>query len=436
MPPKKSTPTATNKREASPSSPETSNKKAKSKSTTNGTNGSSNSNDSHGIVLRKYYPPEITNARCQAYINNEIPRPIEVLKTVVAETKDDRDAIKVNEAVVHWFKCDLRTQDNKALHLAAKKAKEAHLPLICLYILSPQDFEAHLTAPIRVDFILRTLTVLQKDLSDLNIPLVIETVEKRRNVPSRILELCQEWGANHVFANIEYEVDELRREAKLVKLCLENGIVFNAVHDTCVVPPGELVAASSGKPYAVYTPWWRSWCKLLNSKEGAEYLELYPAPGQNQGNARHVFKNLFDSSVPEAPESKKLSTEEKKRFSCMWPPGEHEARERLEKFVKGKIGRYSASRNYPAENGTAVLSVHFAAGTLSARTAVARAREASGTKKVDAGADGIVTWISEVAWRDFYRHVLAHWPFIWYGTPSNRSPQCPANYPIQHEQTF
>ncbi len=100
---------------------------------------------------------------------------------------------------------------------------------------------------------LRTLDVLKKDLADLDIPLVVETVEKRRDVPGQIPELCEEWGASYVYANIEYEVDELRREAKLARLCLQHGIAFNAVENTYVVAPGELVAASSGKPYPVYT---------------------------------------------------------------------------------------------------------------------------------------------------------------------------------------
>ena len=117
--------------------------------------------------------------------------------------------------------------------------------------------------------------------------------------------------------------------------------------------------------------------------------------------------------IPNAPENKKLTAEETKRFRSMWPPGEQEAHERLDKFLKQKVNKYKEERNIPAANSTAVLSVHFASGTLSARTAVARARDANSTKKLDGGSAGIVNWISEVAWRDFYKHVLAHWPYIW-----------------------
>jgi deoxyribodipyrimidine photo-lyase len=44
---------------------------------------------------------------------------------------------------------------------------------------------------------------------------------------------------------------------------------------------------------------------------------------------------------------------------------------------------------------------------------VRMARDVNSTKKLDGGINGIRSWISEVAWRDFYRHVLVHWPYVW-----------------------
>lgn len=95
-----------------------------------------------------------------------------------------------------------------------------------MYINSPQDLTAHLISPARVDFTLRNLKVLQQKLDNLDIPLYMETQEQRRNVPGRIAELCERWGASHLFANIEYEVDELRRKAKLVRLFADKGVAF------------------------------------------------------------------------------------------------------------------------------------------------------------------------------------------------------------------
>lgn len=370
--------------------------------------------EENGVVLRKFYPHEMCNPRALAYNNDELSRPIELLQSALGDTQEKRKKTEVKESVVHWFKCDLRTQDNTALHLASEKAKEKGVSLIAMYIVSPQDFEAHLTAPVRVDFILRTLAVLRQDLGRLDIPLYVEIVEKRKRVPGRILELLGEWGASHLYANMEYEVDELRREAQMVRDCAEKGIAFDVVHDTCVVKPGQL-QSGQGKQYAVYTPWFRSW--VAHVHENPDLLNLFDAPGKNPSSARSSFAKLFESEIPDAPANKSLTAEEKKRFHSMWPAGEHEAHARLAKFADERITKYQDTRNFPALNQTSSLSVHFASGTLSARTAVRTARDHNNTKKLNAGHQGIQTWISEVAWRDFYKHVLVHWPYVCMNKP-------------------
>ncbi|EGO53807.1 deoxyribodipyrimidine photolyase [Neurospora tetrasperma FGSC 2508] len=374
--------------------------------------------ETHGIVLRKFYPHEMSNARAQAYNDNELPRPIETLYAALAETAALRKSLPVRQAVVHWFKMDLRLHDNRSLWLASQKAKEAGVPLICLYVLSPEDLEAHLRAPIRVDFMLRTLEVLMTDLEDLGIPLWVETVEKRKEVPNRIKELMKSWGASHLFCAMEYEVDELRREAKLVKLLAEGEkgekMAADVVHDTCVVMPGALQSGSGGQ-YAVYSPWFRAWIKHV--EENPECLEIYEKPGPNPPGTKEKHENLFACSIPEAPEGKRLQDDEKARYHSIWPAGEHEAFKRLEKFCDEAIGKYAERRNIPAMQGTSNLSVHFASGTLSARTAIRTARDRNNTKKLNGGNEGIQRWISEVAWRDFYKHVLVHWPYVCMNKP-------------------
>ena len=394
--------------------------------------------EEYGIIDRQFYPPEMTNERCQQYKTNQIERPIETLEKAQKETQSQRDDTRVKDAVVHWFKCDLRITDNKALHLASEKAKSRGVPLICIHIISPQDYKAHMTSAVRVDFVLRTLEVLKEDLAQLDIPLHVETVEKRKAMPNRIFELCDKWGASHLYTNIEYEVDELRREALMTRTGLEHGVAVYAVPDSCVVAPGE-ISSGTGNQYSVYSPWfvrpfysnlgdylglrwltdvfvrYRAWIAYLHTHP--HQLDLFDPPVKNPEDARRTFKDLFKCEIPEAPENKSLNSEERKRFRSMWPPGEHEARERLGKFLSEKVQKYAEARNSPAGNSTAVVSVHFASGTLSARTAVAAARDANTTRKLDGGHKGIIGWISEVAWRDFYKHVLAHWPYICMNKP-------------------
>lgn len=366
----------------------------------------------YGIVSREHYPAEMSNERCMQYTNGELPRPLEVLNEAISSTSSAREKVKVGDAVVHWFKRDLRLKDNTALSLAAKKAKENKVPLVGLFVVCPEAFEAHLTSRPRVDFILRSLQVLKGDLEKLDIPLLVATVDKRKDIAGFVLDKASEWGARHVFCNMEYEVDELRRETKLVRLGIKRGIDVSAVHDDTVVPPG-LLSTQGGRQFAVYTPWFRAWLAHLHAHPFR--LNDQPAPEKNSGKPRQKFADLFKASntIPSAPESKALSSEEKERFAKLWPAGEHAALDTLEQFLSEKIGWYVKTRNFPAANSTSSVSVYLASGTLAARTAVRMARDANSTKKLDGGNEGIKGWISEVAWRDFYRHVIVNWPYVW-----------------------
>lgn len=212
--------------------------------------GSQHSDDSQdGLILREFYPPELSNERAREYMDGKRQRPIESLNAALIETSKARSEILLGRSVVHWFRGDLRLGDNTALQLASTKARASkageNVALIAVYILSPQDLEAHLTSPAKVDFILRTLKTLQKDLDKLNIPLHIELVECRENLPGRLLKLASEWDANHVYANAEYEVDELRRDVDIIKMGIKKGVDFSVHHDLCVVKPGELATKVS-----------------------------------------------------------------------------------------------------------------------------------------------------------------------------------------------
>lgn len=366
--------------------------------------------EKYGIVQRDFYPPEMSNERCERYNKNEITRPIDALEACIKSTKTARGPMPSGECVVHWFKRDLRTYDNRALSLASEKAKSASIPLICMYITSPQDFQAHCTSAVRVDFELRTLEVIKTDLEELDIPLYVATIDDRRNVIPHILQRCAEWGAKHLYCNIEYEVDELRREMKLMKKALDQDIAVNAIHDDVVVPPGDLTTGA-GKQYSVYSPYYRNWVKHVH--EHPHLLSESPRPSTNPNYTRKEFKSLFDnSSIPSAPENKRLEPQDQKRLASLWPAGEHEALERLQRFLNEKITAYKDTRNFPASNSTSMISPHLSTGTLGTRTAIRFARDSNTARALDAGNPGIKGWISELVWRDFYKHVLCHWPYV------------------------
>ncbi|KAI5780018.1 DNA photolyase, FAD-binding/Cryptochrome [Geopyxis carbonaria] len=208
---------------------------------------------------------------------------------------------------------------------------------------------------------------------------------------------------------MEYEVDELRRDAKVVRLGEKNGVSVSVLHDTCVVAPGVLLTKSTNKPFSVYSPWYRAWVAHLNQNQ--DLLDTHPAPDPNPPSAKDLYADLFASAIPNTPASHTLTTTESKTVQELFPAGSDEALTRLTRFLTSKGAAYSNDRNFPSKPGTSVLSPHFASGTLSARTAVAHAKALNNSKLIG-GNKGLDVWISEVAWRDFYRHVLVAFPHI------------------------
>lgn len=148
-------------------------------------------------------------------------------------------------------------EDNRALAAASAKAQSLGVPLIWLVILSPGDYKMHDRAPRRIDFFLRNLRHLQPQFDELNIPLVIESYDKRLSIPRKIVsDIMPRLKANHIYGNIEYQVDELRRDIAVTKLGRKEGYAVTFVHDRLVVPPGR-IKSKVGKPMSVFSPWQR-----------------------------------------------------------------------------------------------------------------------------------------------------------------------------------
>ena len=90
-----------------------------------------------------------------------------------------------------------------------------------------------------------------------------------------------------------------------------------------------------------------------------------------------------------------------------WVPGEKAARQQLDRFVTRQLAGYQKQRDFPALTGTSGLSAALSAGTLSVASCYQAAREAM----ADAGMrEGAACWIGELAWRDFYRQIMAQFP--------------------------
>ena len=90
----------------------------------------------------------------------------------------------------------------------------------------------------------------QATLLDLNIPLHIISHTPRKTLPSRVISLLTNLKCTSVYGNIEYELDELRRDIAVCKLAEVGSIQATFVHNKCIIEPGVLLTGQQ-KAYAV-----------------------------------------------------------------------------------------------------------------------------------------------------------------------------------------
>jgi deoxyribodipyrimidine photo-lyase len=94
-------------------------------------------------------------------------------------------------------------------------------------------------------------------------------------------------------------------------------------------------------------------------------------------------------------------------LTSKWQPGELSARKQLRRFIDAGLSGYRQRRDYPALAATSVLSTALSAGTLSVPECGLAARPAL---QDAASREGAECWIGELAWRDFYRQIMANFP--------------------------
>ncbi|EMD40791.1 hypothetical protein CERSUDRAFT_149213 [Gelatoporia subvermispora B] len=394
----------------------------------------------------QFLPRKIATAEAAAKTDSDPPFK-QLLSAVMANVKNPPRG----DSVIYWMRMqDLRITDNRALAQASAQSQENNVPLLALFVLSPQDYIAHDRGARRIDFMLRNLRELKASLADVNIPLYVTSHAPRRTLPEFILSLLKKWNASHLFANIEHEVDELRRDIRVCQLAKESNIACAFVNDKCVIAPGE-VTTKDGRGYTVYSPWLRAWLPHLTPKSGEDPLAAAARPAANPKSIyqNKIFGELFSIPVPEEVEGFALEdADEKERLSICWPAGEDAAHKILERFLytmaryaqlgavdplsegadsptknpekNTRIGKYKDVRDRVDADTTSRLSPYLASGIISARQCIRATLELSGNKNqvVDASRDtGVGRWVQEIAWRDFYTHILALYPRVSMGRP-------------------
>ena len=313
-----------------------------------------------------------------------------------------------------WFRADLRVDDNPALRDACASCDE----VAGLFLIAGAQWREHVMSDARLHFVLGCVRELSDHLATRNIPLLVRDVPRYDGAPDAVASATREVGATLVTFNREHEINEVRRDRDVWKKLTDGGVEPRAFLDQCMTDP-ETVRTQEGKPYSVFTPFRKSWTKALAD----DPIEPLGKPAK---------RRVIDVRSDGVPDSVEGFGGRPGFLDEWWPPGERAARTRLTSFLKNNAASYKKQRDRADIDGTSRLSPYLAVGAISPRRCV---RETFDAHELALGEwqGGPGGWISEVVWREFYRHLQHHFPRVCMGHAFRpEADRVPWNYESEH----
>lgn len=280
-----------------------------------------------------------------------------------------------------WFRRDLRLADHSALSAAVASGA----PLIPVFILDEKEGGEWRLGGASRWWLHESLAALSRDLEKRGAPLTL----RRGDAQAELLRLVAETGAAAVYRSRIYEPWATECDARIDARLREKGVSTQSFAGALLAEPGSIRNAQ-GKPFRVFTPFWRALAELLQP------APPLPAPKKLLAAPAPASDRLDDWRLqPKKPDWAKGLRES-------WRPGEAGAQRRLADFLRDGIGAYALLRDFPAKDGASRLSPHLHWGEISPLqiwSATAAAPEA-----------GRSAFLRELGWREFWRHLLAAHP--------------------------
>ncbi len=296
-----------------------------------------------------------------------------------------------------WLRNDLRMDDNPSLKQACIESEEVH----CIYIYSLKQIELHNEANSKVEFIINNLKDLNTSLKEFNIPLTIISSKGFNDNAEKIIETIKKRSITKVFWNNVFGADEQKRDLDVKQVLETNNINYETFDDQVVFAPGT-IKTGENKPYSVFTPFKRRWIENFN-------IDLLDVEFEYSiKNKTEVISNVED-----------FDFEYKKSHSVdmsLWKIGEENALSILMNYMDEKIYSYSTDRNDPIIDGTSRLSPYLSMGIISSKRCILEALKKNNFE-LDSGEKGIIKWIDEIVWREFYRNIMFSFPKVSKGMP-------------------
>jgi deoxyribodipyrimidine photo-lyase len=274
-----------------------------------------------------------------------------------------------------WLRRDLRLGDHPALRAAA--AADTMTVAFCFdeQLLGGR----HRSGP-RTQFMLESLAELGRELKARGSHLFVLAGDPATEL-RRLAELVH---ATEVHFSADVGPFARRRQREVKQAIGELGAELIAHPGLFCVDALRDIRTGAGDPYTVFTPFHRNWLTQPRRDVLRGPAKL-PPPGANRGFGR-------------LPTLASLGLEPEVIDPA--PGGENAARRALQRFLDGPVAEYAEHNNTLTGESVSRLSPYLHFGCLSPREVEDRLGRS----------DSELAFRRQLCWRDFYAHVLGHFP--------------------------
>jgi deoxyribodipyrimidine photo-lyase len=262
-----------------------------------------------------------------------------------------------------WFRRDLRVKDNSGLYHAVRESSE----VIPIFIFDENILENLPDKNLRLGFIIEAIKQLKADLLKLGSNLLV-----LKGTPSDLIpKIARRDRVDAIYVNKAYSFYGRNRDNELKGTLKAYNVEFREFEDTLLVETDRIPQRK------VFTPFYKLWSKAEKRIQLLAIRRIDSPKGDKQPFDKVINGLSFSTS-------------------SKWPinfPGD-----RLNRF---DFSNYMNTRNYPYIDGTSRLSPYIRFGIVSIRQIYGRVK--SETPKTE-------TYISELAWREFWYHIMHYFP--------------------------
>ena len=266
------------------------------------------------------------------------------------------------------FRRDLRIEDNIGLIEALQNSKE----VIPCFIYDENIIKKLKDSKFRWSFLNESLVDLDNELKKKGTSLQI-----LEGKPEKILDsMIKKHNLNAVFLNTDFTNYAQRRDEKIFQICKKNKISFHSTLDFLLHNPNE-IKTNEGSPYTIYSFFYKK---------------------ARQFPIKKIIKNIQKNYSKEIISDNKIKKSEIRNDEIIG--GRKEALKILKNL--DKFRDYDKVRDFPGLNQTTMLSAHNKFGTVSVREVHKEIKEVLGSDH---------TIMGEIYWREFFSHILFHFPY-------------------------